>query len=246
MAYIQEVLGNADRCICTVNNHQAILMNIFIVIPTYNEGRTIGPIVRDLAEMGFRIVVVDDGSNDNTIIDANRFGAELIAHAKNRGKGHCIREGLEHALENNCDVVITMDGDGQHSLADIPKFIEEYKNSGADIIIGNRLHNPKKMPFIRWCTNLFMSFMLSIIVAEKIEDSQCGYRLISKRAIEKMKLNTAKYEIESEMLLEAKKNSLKICSVNIDSIYQGESSQINPFFDTIRFIKLIINEYTRR
>ena len=91
-----------------------------------------------------------------------------------------------------------------------------------------------------------MSFMLSIIVAEKIEDSQCGYRLISKRAIEKMKLNTAKYEIESEMLLEAKKNSLKICSVNIDSIYQGESSQINPFFDTIRFIKLIINEYTRR
>lgn len=221
-------------------------MNIFVVIPTYNEGKTIGPIVRELDKMGFRIVVIDDGSKDNTIIDANKFGAELIVHTMNEGKGRCIREGLEHALENGGDAVITMDGDGQHNLADIDKFIQEYKRSGADIIIGNRLHNPKRMPLIRRWTNLFMSFILSLIIAEKVGDSQCGYRFISKKAIEKMDLNTTKYEIESEMLLEAKKNGLKISSVNIDSIYQGEASQINPFFDTIRFIRLIINEYARR
>lgn len=220
--------------------------DIFIVIPTYNEARTIGPIVRDLDKMGFRVVVVDDGSGDRTIIEANRFGAELIVHARNEGKGCCIREGLEHSLENGCNAVITMDGDGQHSLADIGKFIQEYKRSGADIIIGNRLHNPKKMPFIRRCTNLLMSFVLSLIMAKKIEDSQCGYRLISRKAIERMRLNTAKYEIESEMLLEANKNGLKISFVNIDSIYQGEASQIHPFFDTIRFLRLIVNEYTRK
>ncbi|MFA4992125.1 MAG: hypothetical protein WC569_06065, partial [Candidatus Omnitrophota bacterium] len=122
------------------------------------------------------------------------------------------------------------------------KFMREHKASGADIVIGNRLHNPKKMPFVRRCTNIFMSFVISFIIGERVEDSQCGYRLISRKAIGDMVLTTVKYEIESEMLIEAKRRGLKISSVNIDSIYQGEASQINPFLDTIRFIKLLINE----
>ncbi len=220
--------------------------NIFIVIPTYNESKTIGAIVRALEQRGFRVIVIDDGSKDNTIVEANKFGAELIAHAKNAGKGRCIREGLEYAMENNCEVVITMDGDGQHSLRDIDKFIDEYKKSGSDVILGNRLHNPKKMPFLRRCVNRFMSFIISLLIIERVDDSQCGYRLISRKGIEKMKLSTTKYEIESEMIMEAKRRGLKISSVNIDSIYEGEASQINPFLDTVRFVKFIINEYTRK
>lgn len=220
--------------------------NIFIVIPAYNEAKTIGPIVEALDQRGFRVIVVDDGSRDNTIVEANKFGAEIIAHAKNAGKGCCVREGLEHALENGCEAVITMDGDGQHSLHDVDKFINEYKKSGADLILGNRLHNPKKMPFLRRCTNRIMSFIMSLLITEKVNDSQCGYRLISRNAIEKMKLNTMKYEIESEMIMEAKRRGLKMSSVNIDSIYEGEASQINPFLDTVRFVKFIINEYTRK
>ncbi len=221
-------------------------VNVFIVIPTYNEVSTIGSIVRDLRARAFRAVVVDDGSSDHTIVDANKFGAELVVHSKNVGKGRCIKEGLEYSLENGCDVVITMDGDGQHDLAEIDKFIERYKASGADIVLGNRMHNPKRMPFLRRCTNVFMSFVISFILGERIEDSQCGYRLLSRRAIERMSLRTTKYEIESEMLLEAKRHGLGISSVEIDSIYQGESSQINPFFDTIRFVKFIIYESLRR
>ncbi len=220
--------------------------NNFIVIPTYNEAKTIGPIVGALDKRGFRVIVVDDGSGDNTIVEANKFGAEIIAYAKNAGKGRSVREGLEYALENNCEAVITMDGDGQHSIDDIDKFIDEYKKSGADLILGNRLHNPRKMPFVRRCTNFIMSFIISLLIIEKIEDSQCGYRLISRKGIEKMNLNTTKYEIESEMLVEAKRRGLKMSSVNIDSIYEGETSQINPFLDTFRFIKFIINEYTRK
>jgi len=221
-------------------------MSVFVVIPTYNEVSTIGSIVRDLRARDFRAVVVDDGSHDHTIVDANKFGAELVVHSKNVGKGRCIKEGLEYSMENGCDVVITMDGDGQHDLAEIDKFIEQYKASGADIVLGNRMHNPKRMPFLRRYTNIFMSFVISLILGEKIEDSQCGYRLLSRRAIEKMSLRTTKYEIESEMLLEAKRHGLGISSVEIDSIYQGESSQINPFFDTIRFVKFIIYESLRR
>ncbi|MFC1508781.1 glycosyltransferase family 2 protein [Candidatus Omnitrophota bacterium] len=221
-------------------------MNIFIVIPTYNEIKTIGPIVKELTERGFRVVVVDDGSRDATIIDANKFGAELIVHTKNIGKGRCLREGLEYSLEKGCDLVITMDGDGQHNLKEMDKFIEEQSSSGADIVLGSRMHNPKKMPFIRRCTNIFMSSVISLILRERIEDSQCGYRLLSRKAVEKMDLKTTKYEIESEMLLEAKKHHLSISSVDIDSIYSGESSRINPFFDTIRFIKLIIYDSLRR
>ncbi|MBU4343222.1 MAG: glycosyltransferase family 2 protein [Candidatus Omnitrophica bacterium] len=221
-------------------------MNVFIVIPTYNEAKTIGPIVKNLTGRGYRVVTVDDGSHDHTIVDANRYGAELVVHSKNVGKGRCIREGLEYALENNCDAVITMDGDGQHDLREIDKFIDEYKRSGSDIILGNRMKNPKNMPFIRRCTNVFMSFIISLIFGRWIDDSQCGYRFLSKNAIEKMNLKTTKYEIESEMLLEAKRNKLSISSVEIDSIYRGQSSQINPFSDTIRFIKFIIHESLRR
>ncbi|MDP2912116.1 MAG: glycosyltransferase family 2 protein [Candidatus Omnitrophota bacterium] len=220
--------------------------NIFIIISAYNEGKTIGPLVSSLDKKGFRVVVVDDASRDSTIVEANKYGAEIIANAKNAGKGRCLRQGLEQAFQNNCEAVITMDGDGQHSLADVDKFIEEYEKSGADLVLGNRLHDTKKMPFVRRCTNVFMSFVISLIITEKIDDSQCGYRLISRKGIEKMKLNTLKYEIESEMILEAKRRGLKISSVNIDSIYSGESSRINPFLDTVRFIKFIINEYTRK
>jgi dolichol-phosphate mannosyltransferase len=186
--------------------------------------------------------VVDDGSHDRTIIDANRFGAELILHSRNVGKGRCIREGFEYCLENSCDAAITMDGDGQHDLREIDKFIGAYKKSGGDIVIGNRMHKPKKMPFIRWCTNLFMSFVISFILGKRIDDSQCGYRLVSRKAIEKMSLRTIKYEIESEMLIEAKRHNLAISSLDINSIYQNETSQINPFLDTFRFIRLIIYE----
>lgn len=220
--------------------------NIFIVIPAYNEAKTIGPIVGQLSQRGFRVVVVDDGSRDKTIVEANKSGAELIVHAKNMGKGSCIREGLEHALENNCEACITMDGDGQHNINDIDKFIEEYKKSGSDLILGNRLHSPKKMPFIRRCTNKIMSFLIALLITERVDDSQCGYRLISRNGMEKMRLNTTKYEIESEMIMEAKRRGLKMSSVNIDSIYGSEASQINPFLDTFRFIKFIINEYTRK
>ena len=220
-------------------------MNTFIVIPTYNERRTIGSIVKRLRDRDFRVVVVDDGSRDHTIVDANKFGAELVIHSKNVGKGRCIKEGLEYCLENGCDIVITMDGDGQHDIREIDKFISQYEVSGADIVFGNRMHDAKKMPFVRRWTNIFMSFMISCILGERIDDSQCGYRIHSKNAIEKMSLKTTKYEIESEMLLEARRHDLEISSINIDSIYQGESSQINPFFDTIRFIRLIIYEFVR-
>jgi dolichol-phosphate mannosyltransferase len=220
--------------------------NIFIVIPTYNEVKTIGSIVSVLDKRGFRIIVIDDGSRDKTIIEANKFGAEIIAHAKNAGKGRCIREGLKYAMENGCEAAITMDGDGQHSLSDIDKFLDEYKKSGADLILGNRLHDPKKMPFIRRCTNSIMSFIISLLITKRIDDSQCGYRLVSRKGIEKMQLITTKYEIESEMLMEAKRRGLKMSAVNIDSIYAGEASQINPFLDTFRFLKFIVNEYTRK
>jgi dolichol-phosphate mannosyltransferase len=220
--------------------------NIFIIIPTYNEVKTIGSIVSALDKRGFRVIVIDDGSKDKTIIEANKFGAEIIAYAKNAGKGRCIREGLEYAMKNGCEAAITMDGDGQHSLSDIDKFLDEYKKSGADLILGNRLHDPKKMPFIRRCTNSIMSFVISLLITERIDDSQCGYRLISRKGIEKMQLITTKYEIESEMLMEAKRRGLKMSAVNIDSIYAGEASQINPFLDTFRFLKFIVNEYTRK
>ena len=120
---------------------------VSVIIPVHNGERYLGQAIESALQQSYRpiqVVVVDDGSRDHTIVHANRFGAELVVHSRNIGKGRCIREGLEYSLENGCDLVITMDGDGQHDLKEIDNFIEEHKKTGADIVLGNRMHKPKK------------------------------------------------------------------------------------------------------
>jgi len=216
-------------------------MKICIIIPSHNESNTIAGLIHQVHSLKLGLVVIDDGSTDNTAVIAEKNGAVVIRNPLNLGKGASLIRGFEYCLKNNFDAAITMDGDGQHLPEDIPDFISlAEKKEEVGLIIGNRMFNRKNMPLIRVITNKLMSWLLSKIIKQKIYDSQCGFRLIKRKVLEKLSLKTHKFEIESEIIIESGRKGFKIESIPIQSVYRKERSHINPFVDTIRFFRFIL------
>ncbi len=220
-------------------------MKVCIVIPTYNEAKAIANLIGKIREQEIEVVVIDDGSQDNTSEIASDNGAIVLRNENNQGKGASLIKGFRYALNSGFDAVITMDGDGQHLPEEIPCFIRLAKYSNSGILIGNRMFKRKSMPSARVITNKFMSRLISLVTGQNIPDTQCGFRLIKKEVLEKINLKTSKYETESEIIIKASRLGFKIESVPIKTIYSGEKSQINPFIDTLRFIKFMIRELWR-
>ena len=135
-----------------------------------------------------------------------------------------------------------MDGDGQHDVEDIDQFIDAAQKYPTCIIVGNRMSDSNTMPLIRYCTNRFMSWLISLACKQTIEDTQCGYRHISRDILEKLNLTSQDFEIETEILMQACQKGFKIHSVPIKTIYRDEKSNINPFKDTVRFFAYFIKE----
>jgi len=217
-------------------------MKVCVIIPAFNESGNIAALIEKLHQQNLPVVVVDDGSSDNTAQAARQAGAVVLVNEKNQGKGASLIRGFGYALENNFSAVITMDADGQHLPEEIPFFLRLAEYSDSAILVGNRMSKTKNMPILRLFTNNFMSWLLSLILRQDIPDTQCGFRLIKREVLEKVKLETSKYEIESELLIHACRLGFKIESVPIRTIYSGEKSQINPFVDTLRFIRFISRE----
>ena len=227
MVYVQEILERMKTC---------------VVIPTYNEAKSIAGLVKEIQGLNLEVIIVDDGSQDDTSQIAQENGATVLKNQINQGKGASLIKGFSYVLSKDCDAVITMDGDGQHLPSDIPYFLRlaEYSDNG--ILVGNRMLKRKNMPFIRVLTNKIMSALISKITRQNVPDTQCGFRLIKRPVLEKINLKTSKYETESEILIKASRLGFKIESVPIKTVYSGEKSQINPFVDTLRFIKFLFRE----
>ncbi len=217
-------------------------MKTCVVIPTYNESKAIADIIRRIRQYELEVIVVDDGSGDNTASIARGAGATVLENQTNEGKGASLIKGFDHALNKGFDAIISMDGDGQHLPEDIPFFLRLANSSPKGLFVGNRMVKTKGMPWVRILTNKFMSWLISAVIKQQIPDTQCGFRLIKKEVLQKIKLKTAKYEIESELLIEAARQGFEIEAVPIATVYAGEKSQINPFVDTLRFIKFIARQ----
>lgn len=217
-------------------------MKTCVVIPTFNEAGAIGELIESIRRQGLDVIVIDDGSGDDTSAIARKKGAVVLRNSANEGKGASLKKGFGFALEQNYDAVITMDGDGQHRPDDIPYFMRLAQYSQGGIFIGNRMSRAANMPLLRLLTNKFMSWLISAIAKQRIPDTQCGFRLIKKEVLERLKLRTSKYETESEILIKAARAGFKVESVPIKSVYSGEKSKINPFVDTLRFVRFIIKE----
>ena len=217
-------------------------MNPCILIPVYNEFKEIGRLVESLKRKGLPVVVIDDGSTDDSGGIAKQKGAVVIRHDQNQGKGRSLQDGFEYVLKNNYDGVITIDGDGQHDINDIDQFISKAKEHPLSVITGTRMDDSKGMPFVRFVTNRMMSWMISTLCKQNIPETQCGFRLISREVLNELKLTSSDFEIETEVLIKASKKGFKIYSVPIKTIYRDEASKINPLLDTFRFFIYMMKE----
>jgi glycosyltransferase involved in cell wall biosynthesis len=216
------------------------MANVCVIIPTYNESAAIAGLVKAIRSLKLEVVVIDDGSGDNTAQLARDNGAKVLINEVNMGKGACLVKGFNYILERGYDAVVTIDGDGQHLPSEIPDFLRAAEaDPGCGIIVGNRMLKRGEMPFVRVLTNKAMSAFISGICRQRIPDTQCGFRFIRRTVLEKVILKTTKYETESEILVGTARCGLRILSVPITSVYSGSKSNINPFVDTLRFIRYV-------
>lgn len=220
-------------------------MRTCVIIPVYNESRAITGLIGQIRQLGFEVIIIDDGSTDDTAKIAEASGVKVLRNESNVGKGASLIKGYNFAVARGFDAVISMDGDGQHSCEDLAVFMRKAEASSCGVIVGNRMTATKQMPWPRLITNRFMSHLISKITGQHIPDTQCGFRLIKKDLLQKINLSTFKYETESEILIQAARLGFKIESVPVRTIYSGQKSRINPFLDTLRFLRFIILESMR-
>ncbi len=215
-------------------------MRVCVIIPAYNIEETLSGVIRGALEYVREVIVIDDGSTDTTFTKANQTGAKVLKHERNKGKGEALHTGLEYALKKGFEQIILMDGDGQHDPHEIPRLLAAAQEPGADIIVGSRMENVKDMPRERLVVNKIGSFFTSLLAGQKIPDSQSGYRLVKSKVLKAITLTSRRYDIESELLIKAGKRGFGIKSIPIKTIYRQEISHFHKFWDTLRFIKLIL------
>jgi glycosyltransferase involved in cell wall biosynthesis len=212
---------------------------VLAIIPAYCEGQFIAGVVRCVSQYIDSILVVDDGSRDQTAAEAEAAGAQVIRHETNLGKGAALKTGLRCAVALGAEYFLFLDGDGQHDPSDIPVFIDAINGSDCDLIVGNRMLNLAAMPLIRRWTNQFMSWQIGRLCHEPIPDSQCGFRLARKKALPVLMVPSNRFDFESESIILAARHGFKIGFVPIRTIYKDQNSKIIPLTDTIRYLRLI-------
>lgn len=212
-----------------------------ILIPAYQEAARIRPVIEETLDYCPDVVVIDDGSPDDTDQVAARAGAVVLDHVHNQGKGVALQTGFDYARENEYDLAITLDADGQHAPSDIPAFIKTYERTHAPCLVGNRMDDVATMPRLRRFVNRFMSNMLSRVMGQYVPDTQCGYRLYHSSVFPEGPYDptTRRFAAESDILLRLSLQGRKIGSVPIQTIYGDERSKVNPFTDTFRFFRML-------
>ena len=234
-------------------------MNVTVVIPAYQASKTIGPLIAAIKKFKLPVIVVDDASDDGTAEAAEAAGASVIRRRINGGKGAALREGIPAALRMGCEWLLMLDADGQHLVSEIPLFLDEARKGGADLLIGNRMGRPRRtnaaalprqqgwcrlgrprgMPLDRWLTNLVMSRILSRVAGQEVPDTQCGFRMIRREVLEKVRISSNRFEVESEMVVRAARAGFRIASVPVSSVYRRQISFIRPLRDTVRFFRFL-------
>ncbi len=198
-------------------------------MPAYNEGSVIADVIENLQTslsskgFDFQIIVVDDGSSDETAMVASSAGAYVISHILNTGAGAATATGLSFAQQNGFQIAATLDADGQHEPLDLIKGIEIIMKNDYDLLIGSRLINSRGMTKVKILGNKGLSLITYLLFGVSVTDSQSGLRIFSKNALDSLKWKTSGYEFASEMLWRAKQQGLKIKEFPIKAIYTDYS-----------------------
>lgn len=193
---------------------------IWIAIAAYNEEKVIAEVVREIKKAGFsNIIVVDDGSADKTFETARNAGARAFRHRLNRGKGAATKTAIEAAKLLGAEIIVTMDGDGQHDPEDIKNLVLPIEKGQFDVVLGTRLKDPRGMPFHKIIANYVGNFCTWYLYGLWVTDSQSGFRAYSRRAACLIDTRADRYEYDSEVIREIRKRRLKFTEVPITVRY---------------------------
>ncbi len=193
---------------------------IFIVVPAYNEEKTIGKLLRRLLALEYRnIIVVDDGSSDRTAIIVKRFPVRLYSHIINRGLGGALRTGFAAALNEGAEIVVTMDADLQHKPEEVERLVTPILKGEAEVVLGVRQLAREAMPLFRKIANYTSNLITYLLFGFRVADSQSGFRAFHRKALEKIQLRASRMEISSEIVKEIADKNLCLKEVPISTIY---------------------------
>ncbi|HEU4764448.1 MAG TPA: glycosyltransferase family 2 protein [Candidatus Eisenbacteria bacterium] len=220
-------------------------MRVCAVIPARDAADTVAPVVRGLRATlpEATILVVDDGSSDETGARAREAGAEVLRHTLNQGKGAALQTGFDEALRRGADAVLALDADGQHDPAWAPRLLTGLES--ADLVVGSRLQSREGMPWLRRVTNDVTSWWVSRLARTLIEDSQSGYRAIRAPVLRRVRPEARRFEYESEFLVAAARAGFRIAAVGIPTLYNAPGSHIRPVRDTVRFVRFVLRHLFR-
>ncbi|HQW84323.1 MAG TPA: DUF2062 domain-containing protein [Ferruginibacter sp.] len=212
-----------------------------VIIPTYNNAATLAHVITDVAVYMDDIIVVNDGSTDNTVNIINKFPSiQFISYSKNVGKGWALRKAFKYAVDKGYDYAITIDSDGQHFAKDLPLFLKKVNENKNAIIIGVRNMNQDFIPGGSSFGNKFSNFWFKAETGISCPDTQSGYRLYPLQAIKNMRFITRKYEFEIEVLVRAAWKAVDVISVPVTVYYAPKAERISHFRPYKDFFRISI------
>lgn len=210
-----------------------------VLIPTYNNEKTIRKVIDDVRHFCKDIIVVNDGSTDGThSILSDMQGICLISYKDNKGKGYALNLGLKHACKSGFRYAITIDSDGQHYASDIPVFIERIEEVPDSLLIGARNLNAENMPSKNTFANKFSNFWYRVETLKKLSDTQSGYRLYPLYKIGDMKFFTTRYEFEIEIIVRAAWRGVNVENVPINVYYAPQEDRVSHFKPIMDFFRI--------
>ena len=214
-------------------------------IPAYNEELALGSVILKARDHVDEVLVVDDGSEDNTSRVASMAMATLLAHRKNLGKGAAIRTAFDYARRNGHEVLVLLDGDGQHDSDDIPALMKPILDGEADIVLGQRWGKTNGMPTYRRAGKRVLDYTTAAFTGH-VTDSQCGFRAFSRKAVDVLNPLSPGFGAESEILVQAKEAGLRVAEVPIRSRYDVDGSTLRPVQQGYRVIDSLLRIIARR
>jgi glycosyltransferase involved in cell wall biosynthesis len=222
----------------------AQVLNFAVVIPAFDEAATIRAVVEGALRQSALVIVVDDGSTDGTAACLEGLPVTLLRNPANLGKGASLWRGMEQALAQGAEAVVTLDGDGQHDPADIARLLAAWRQSPRSIVIGARLADSRNIPLYRYLANRFANFWIAWASGRPIEDSQSGFRVYPSSLLRRVSVahgRSAGFVFESEILIEASRLGAGCAAVPVAAIYppSARPSRFRPVLDVLRIARMV-------
>lgn len=222
-------------------------MKIVAVIPAYNEGERVGNVVSEAKQFVDTVIVVDDGSSDDTAMHAKKAGAHVYRHIENCGAGAATMTGIDAAREMNADVIVTLDADEQHNPDDIPALLQPITSGDADVAFANRFGQRNRIPFIRRLFNGIGNLITFAATGKWVSDSQCGFKVFGPKAVQQIDLRMSGYEFCTEIVRECAQHRWKTIEVPAKVLYSEYTlAKGQSFANGVRTaLKILLRSFLR-